>query len=303
MMHRTKFAIAIMFAIVVIFLGFVVVTAAGAEEVKAEGPQVSVTGYLQETWHETSGLNNDRTRLKFVVEGDGPCSVAAEFDISGASRSSRELRESNWLQQLWGTCQLGKTQLKFGRIFPESGYSTFWPGGIITAKYPGMYPWEGFYAYGLSAKRPISKNWVISGTLSGQSDLQFDQGGQFDRLEVAGRAVRSLESGRVGFTTQASEDFFHTGVDFRRQFGDTRLDGGVFYSDSDSTPISAFVQLERDLTESLALHTLLEESVNGDEVVITGIGVRVGDFYFVGDYEMNFDLDEGSFLAGVRINW
>jgi hypothetical protein len=285
-------------------LTLIAIPATGEE---VTGWSLDFSGYSQEVYNSEIGdFNNDRTRFRFKLASEGSCEYFAEFDVSGASRSSDELRESNWLQQVWSRCQLSnETQVTFGRVFPESGFSTFWPGGIITARYPGMYPWSGYYAYGVSAKRSLG-NWSYSGTVSGRSDLQFDDSldKQFDRAEFAGRTVRSFgENSQVALTVQVSEDFFNAGLDFGRDFGDTKLDGGIFYSDIDNTPISGFAQVERVLTEHFALHGVAEERVNGNAVGTMGFGVRWKGFYLVGDYEENFDLGEGSFLAGLRYNW
>lgn len=295
------------FTLLFIVLLAVAGTAIAEDDLASSDWTLDFSGYAQER-HDNSidEVINDRTRLRFSLEGESLCSFHAEFDVSGARRSHRGLKDSNWLQKAWTSCQIApKTRLDSGRVFPESGFSTFWPGGIITARYPGMYPWSGYYAYGVSVKHNLTENWDISGTLSGRSDLQFDDplGQQFDRLELAGRVKRSINSGYLGFTTQSSDDFFHTGVDFGWKRSDVKVDGGVFYSDADDSPLSGFGQVEWLMAEHLAVHLLTEERTSGDAVITTGVGIRWEGFYLVGDYEENFSADEETFLVGLRYNW
>ena len=261
--------------------------------------------YSQEVYDgKTDKISNHRTRLRFHLDDKGsPFSSFVELDVSGEDGEMDDLRESNWLHQMKLAYKPGDTKVTVGRIFVPGGLATYWPGGISTARYPGAYPFAA-YAYGAEAEKDFGE-WNVGTSLSGQSGLKFDDGGQFDRAEVTARAKRPFENGFYALGVQGSDQFVRSGVDFRYNFAEGFISGGVFHDDADDTPFSGLVTAEWNFTDLLSPHIQIEERTSGDEVVTAGVGVRYKGFYLVGDYEYNLDADEdsGNPVVALRYNW
>jgi hypothetical protein len=264
------------------------------------------SGYIQETYvDDASGdIENDRTRLRFDLNRENVVGVFTELEVSGLQTSFEDLRDSNWIQRSYLYYKTGETVFSVGRVFVSSGCSTYWPGGIITAKYPGVYPWNGYYAYGVEVVQNMD-SWQFAGTASGDSSLKFNDGGQFDRPEFSGRLKRSVgKDGHVAVSTQLSDSFAIVGLEGGCRIADFNLSGGTFWTDDDpESAFSGLAQIEYLINDLFSVHQQMVESTSGDLVSTSGLGIRYKGFYLVGDYERNLDESEDAVQVGARFNW
>lgn len=270
---------------------------------------IQFKGYIQEVYDDDTGnIDNDRSRLRVWLNDGEMLGAYAEFDISVLQDDPDEIKDANWAQRFYLRFIDGNTEIQAGRLFLPSGCTTYWPGGIVTAKYPGAYPWQGYYGYGLEVDRVFGP-WLLRTAVSGASDLNFDDDGQFNRAEVSGQLKRSFEDAHISVGIQGSEGFFHSGVDFGWIIGPLHLTGGIFHTDTDETPFSGLLTANYQLAEigpaTVSAHAQIEERTSGDEVATAGLGLNVKRFYIVADYEYNFDAEDttGTPYIGTRFNW
>ncbi|MDQ5927930.1 MAG: hypothetical protein QG633_368 [Patescibacteria group bacterium] len=255
--------------------------------------------FAQFDWRSDGSGDTIRRVRPLLYLGHGTCRGKVEMNLAATEVANDA--NGNWLEIATLECAVSaNTTVSVGRLFLSGPRSTPPPFLLRTVEYPKSNTFAA-YAYGVQLQRTFGEwNFVVD--VTGDSGRQFNDDGNFDRIESSFRIGRKLGSvGTLSFTSQLSRDFTRVGLDWMSS-SDQKLNvwAGVYYDDGTTEKLLGMAQVSYPLGRYIRPHVMWDHRPDGSEEWTVGTEVFVTPHVRVlGDYETRADR----ILARLQFHW
>lgn len=250
-------------------------------------------------WRSDDSGDTIRRVRPLIFIGHGTCRGKVEMNLAATEVANDA--NGNWLEIAALECALSaNTTVSVGRLFLSGPRSTPPPFLLRTVEYPKSNTFAA-YAYGVQLQRVFGE-WNLIVDVTGDSGLQFDDDGNFDRLESSFRIGRKLGSvGTLSFTSQLSADFTRVGLDWMSDPSQKlHVWTGVYYDDGTTEKLMAMAQISYPFGRFVRPHVMWDHRPDGSEEWTVGTEVLITPHVHVlGDYETEAER----VLARLQFHW
>jgi|GEM_PF-3995689 len=292
--------------IILVLLLAVVPIAASAQELpmifadQSEQPIIELRRFFVHLdWRSDDSIDTARRIRPLIYLGHGTCRGKVELNLAATEVANDA--NGNWVEIAALECAVStNTTVSVGRLFLSGPRSTPPPFLLRTVEYPKSNTFAA-YAYGVQLQRVFGE-WNLIVDVTGDSGRQFNDDGNFDRLESSFRIGRKLGSvGTVSFTSQLSRDFTRVGLDWMSDPSQKlNVWAGVYYDDGTAEELLGMVQVSYPLGRFVRPHVMWDHRPDGSEEWTVGTEVFVTSHVRVlGDYEVEADR----FLTRLQFHW
>lgn len=180
------------------------------------------------------------------------------------------------------------------QLFTAGGFIS--PAPFLNPTVLGPHTPFGFFAYGAQLKGSIG-NWDVLADVTGSTGLAFDAPGQFERIEVSGRLIRTFSDDLwLAAGMQFSPDFRRFSLDGSYQpHPKVNLSGALYYvdEDDDGDDLGGYGLLTYKPISWLELHSQYDQ-LGRDRIWTNGVRLLT-------DKErLSFTVDYESHMFGER---
>lgn len=250
-------------------------------------------------WRSDDSIDVARRIRPLFFLGHGTCRGKVELNLAATEAVNHD--NGNWLEIAALECAVSaNTTMSVGRLFLSGPRSTPPPFLLRTVEYPKSNTFAA-YAYGVQLQRTFGE-WNLIVDVTGDSGRQFNDDGNFDRLESSFRIGRKLGSvGTVSFTSQLSGDFTRVGLDWMSDPSQKlHMWAGVYYDDGTTEELLGMVQVSYPFGRFVRPHVMWDHRPDGSKEWTVGTEFLLTQHVHVlGDYEVEAER----FLTRLQFHW
>lgn len=278
--------------------------------VSAEGFSVALTDssggkliemtrfFSQFDWRSDDSVDTVRRVRPLLFIGHGTCRGKLELNL--AATEAVNDANGNWLEIGALECAVSaNTKVSVGRLAVAGLYSFIPPFLLHTVEHPKA---NTFASFGYGAQMSHSRGpWNLLVDLTGNTGREFNDEGNFDRVESSVRIGRKLGSvGSISLTAQLSEDFTRVGLDWMSdQSQRLHVWAGVYYDDQAAQELMAMTQVSYPIG-FVRPHIMWDLRPDGSEEWTLGTEIFLTSHTrVIGDYE----IEDDRVLGRLQFRW
>lgn len=255
--------------------------------------------FVQFDWRSDDSVDTVRRIRPLFYLGHGMCRGKVEMNLAATEVVNHN--NGNWLEIGVLECAISPdTKVSVGRAALAGLYSFVPPFMLRTIEHPKA---NTFTAFGYGVQVVHSRgSWSAMVDVSGNSDKQFDDDGNFDRVESSFRIGRKLGSvGSISFTSQLSEDITRLSLDWMSEASQKfYVWAAVYYDEAAFEELMGMAQVSYPFGRFMRPHVMWDHRPDGSEEWTVGTEILLRkEVRAIVDYEIETERA----LGRLQFRW